>query len=398
MISADIIFDKIVKRSDLKHDREYNAYTFTINSDDISYTFDQLGKELRSINKTIEVRKEAGNYSVELEDGIDNWEAEYKNYFFSDKGAFYRYAVRNRKIPDTFCIIDGKITSLDKDDDFIIKVKMVAGWADLLYHMADHVQDNNLLVFFVHHKEGRAKTHTVNPIIEFDKFNDINVGGEGEELAYLYESWSFDDFHRNERRSVMLASLAEIISKSESDNNLFEVLITQSKKLHDRYNENYEIYVNRFTVDEQLREIDERYLDFIGKLQNLVTASQNKAFAIPGVMVAAAAFAKSANSISVILILISVVMTRMIIVKSNDLVRDNLGYFKETVDRSFGKYIKSRNEDEEINNHAQALHEKLKIDLEKANSRLKFIDDLSFSIQYIGVLSGIAIVLYMNIG
>ncbi|RZM68967.1 hypothetical protein C3B51_23570, partial [Pseudoalteromonas rubra] len=107
------------------------------------------------------------------------------------------------------------------------------------------------------------------------------------------------------------------------------------------------------------------------------TSSQTKAFALPGVMVAIGALARTNNFLGVVAIVVGVVMTKVLITKSNDLLRENLDHFKDTFDRALGHYVKSRTEAEEVKSHAKDAQDKLDAQLVKAKDRVDFIDTMS---------------------
>ncbi|TOE64472.1 hypothetical protein CGJ38_24360, partial [Vibrio parahaemolyticus] len=69
---------------------------------------------------------------------------------------FMRVCVRKKSEPPKFCILDRKLSESNTDDSLLKKVIQVTKWVKLLSDMADHIQDNNVLVFFVHHKEGKT--------------------------------------------------------------------------------------------------------------------------------------------------------------------------------------------------------------------------------------------------
>lgn len=256
----------------------------------------------------------------------------------------------------------------------------------LLSDMADHVQDNKLLVFFVHHKEGKTKPYQISPFVDLHVIEQLELDCDEVRYERLHGSWHLEDAQTKDRQSVMLVSFAEIMSSMEDGNNPFEVFLSNTKKFHDRYCENYEIYVNRFTVDNQLREIDEQHLSFVGKLQDLVTSSQTKAFALPGVMVAIGALARTNNFLGVVAIVVGVVMTKVLIAKSNELLQENLDHFKDTFDRALGHYVKSRTEAEEVKSHAKDAQEKLNAQLVKAKDRVAFIDTMSNWMLWLGLV------------
>lgn len=314
---------------------------------------------------------------LEFEAGSEHWQDGFNEYFYSTLDNFMRVCIRKKSVPSKFCILDRKLSESDTRDPLLKKVIQVTMWVKLLSDMADHIQDNNVLVFFVHHKEGKTKPYQITPFVDLQVIEELELDCDEARYERLHGSWHLEDAQTKDRQSVMLVSFAEIMSSMEDGSNPFEIFLANTKKFHDRYCENYEIYVNRFTVDSQLREIDEQHLSFVGKLQDLVTSSQTKAFALPGVMVAIGALARTNNFLGVVAIVVGVVMTKVLITKSNDLLRENLDHFKDTFDRALGHYVKSRTEAEEVKSHAKDAQDKLDAQLVKAKDRVDFIDTMS---------------------
>ncbi|HFQ5579573.1 TPA: hypothetical protein ACGUMO_003643 [Vibrio vulnificus] len=393
MYDSSHLFSSFIKDGEqTEYDKDIELYAYKLDENkaeckDVGH----LEKALNEVNSSCNLKAEGGNLCLEFEAGSEHWQEGFKSYFYPTLDNFMRQCVRKKSVPTKFCILDKKLSELDTDDSLLKKVIQVTKWVKLLADMADHTQDNNVFVFFVHHKEGKTKPYQISPFIDLQTIDLLELDRDEARYERLYGSWHLEDAQTKDRQSVMLVSFAEIMSSIEDGDNPFEVFLSSTKKFHDRYSENYEIYVNRFTVDSQLREIDEQHLSFVGKLQDLVTSSQTKAFALPGVMVAIGALARTDSFLGVIAIVVGVVMTNTLINKSNDLLRDNLEHFKDTFDRALGHYVKSRTEAEEVKSHAKQAQDKLDKQLAKANGRVDFIDSMSNWMLWVGL--GIAFVM-----
>ncbi|TDR15365.1 hypothetical protein [Marinomonas communis] len=395
MYDSSHLFSSFIKDGQqTEYDKDIQLYAFELDESIAECKdFTHLEKALKEVNSSCSLKAEGGKLYLEFEDGSEHWQDGFKRYFYSTLDNFMRACIRIKSVPSKFCIIDRQLSESNTDDPLLKKVVQVTKWVKLLSDMADHIQDNNLLVFFVHHKEGKTKPYQISPFVDLQKIEQLGLDCDEARYERLYDSWHLEDAQTKDRQSVMLVSFAEIMSSMEDGNNPFEVFLTNTKKFHDRYCENYEIYVNRFTVDTQLREIDEQHLSFVGKLQELVTSSQTKAFALPGVMVAIGALARTNNFLGVVAIVVGVVMTKILITKSNELLRENLDHFKDTFDRALGHYLKSRTEAEEVKSHAKDAQEKLDAQLVKAKDRVDFIDTMSNWMLWIGLLLAFSLII-----
>lgn len=379
MYDSSHLFSSFIKDGEqTEYDKDIQLYAYELDENIAECKdFTHLEKALKEVNSSCSLKTEGGKFCLEFEAGSEHWQDGFKGYFYSTLDNFMRVCVRKKCVPSKFCILDRKLSESDTDDSLLKKVVQVTKWVKLLSDMADHIQDNNVLVFFVHHKEGKTKPYQISPFADLQVIEQLELDCDEARYKRLHGSWHLEDAQTKDRQSVMLVSFAEIMSSMEDGNNPFEVFLSNTKKFHDRYCENYEIYVNRFTVDSQLREIDEQHLSFVGKLQDLVTSSQTKAFALPGVMVAIGALARTNNFLGGVAIVVGVVMTKILITKSNELLRENLDHFKDTFDRALGHYVKSRTEAEEVKSHAKDAQDKLNAQLIKAKDRVDFIDTMS---------------------
>ncbi|HHC6770775.1 TPA: hypothetical protein ACN32Y_001875 [Vibrio parahaemolyticus] len=395
MYDSSYLFSSFIKEGEQTHyDKNIQLYAFELNEDQAECKdFEHFEKALKEVNSSCSLKAEDGKLCLEFEDGSGYWEKGFEGYFYTTLDNFMRVCVRRKCVPSKFCILDRKLSDLDVVDSSLKKVVQATKWVKLLSDMADHVQDNNVLVFFVHHKEGKTKPYQISPFVDLEVIEQLELDCDDARYDRLHGSWHLEDAQTKDRQSVMLVSFAEIMSTVEDGDNPFEVFLSSTKKFHDRYCENYEIYVNRFTVDSQLREIDEQHLSFVGKLQDLVTSSQTKAFALPGVMVAIGALARTSNFLGVVAIVVGVVMTKILIAKSNELLLENLDHFKDTFDRALGHYVKSRTEAEEVKSHAKDAQDKLNVQLAKAKGRVGFIDTMSNWMLCIGL--GLALIMFL---
>lgn len=396
MYEASYFFSLFIKYGEqTEYDKSIRSYSYQLEKEKAENNdFDGLKKALSEVNKTISLSLMNGFYRLEFEDGSGHWEEDYKNYFYPDLEYFMRSSIRKKGLPSRFCIANEKLSETDLiNEPLLKKVNYLVKWVKLLADMADHIQDNKIFVFFVYNKDGKTKPYEVSPFITLSQLEKIELNCDDKRYSRLSDSWHLEDAQTKDRQSVMLVSFAEIMASIKDGDNPFEVFLSNTKKFHDRYCENYEIYVNRFTVDSQLREIDEQHLSFVGKLQDLVTSSQTKAFALPGVMVAIGALARVNNIVGILAITVGVVMTKILISKSNELLRDNLDHFKDTFDRALGHYVKSRTEAEEVKSHAMDAQEKLNGQLTRARERIAFIDTMSNWMIFIGLL--LALIMFL---
>lgn len=388
MFEPDILFSGFLTiGSKVSYDKEIDLYTYSLHKKDSRCKeLDVLARALKEINSSCAVSEDEDNFYLEFEDSKEVWANNYNSYLNRDLGSFIRLCLKHRNVPEKFCIADRKLTDRSTQNPDLVKIKSLTNWTKLLDCIADHKQDNDVLVFFAQNDSGRSRVYELSPYITVEEFESLETDENQSHFEHLFDSWNLKDAHEKDRKSVMLVSLSEVLGQISTGENAFKYFLSQAEKFHDRYRENYDIYVNRFSVDTQLREIDEQHLEFIGKLQDLVTSAQTKAFAMPGVMVAIGALAKLSNFLSVVAIFTGVLMTKILINKSNELLNENLEHFSDTVTRALGQYVKYRNEAEEVRTHAEEANKKLAIQIQKAKKRVDFLDSLADWMLVLGIV------------
>lgn len=329
---------------------------------------------VKEVNNSSSLVLKEDQLELEFRDEPEFWQGEYKRSFYETTSSLLRNAIKNKAMPKFYCVGDDYLKGTS---GAIVKEKITSAinWISLLNQMADHVQDNGVMVFFVQPTEGKTRAYELNPFIELEDINDAEIDTDEAHFRHMEGSWHLNDAHIKERRSIMLASFSEVFSDLEYGT--FVSFINATRKFHDRYCENHEIYVNRFSVDKQLREIDTQKLEFIGKLQDLVASSQTKAFALPGIMVATGAIIRADSLSGVFAIVAGIVMTFFLIKKSNELLSSNLEHFKDTFERAMKKYSDSKVEAEEVKSHAREAQEKLGNQLGEAEQRIEFVAKLN---------------------
>ncbi|WP_130246484.1 hypothetical protein [Pseudoalteromonas rubra] len=273
MYDSSHLFSSFIKNGEqTDYDKDIQLYTYELDKNIAECKdFKHLEKALKEVNNSCSLKTKGGLLCLEFEAGSEHWQDGFNEYFYSTLDNFMRVCIRKKSVPSKFCILDRKLSESDTRDPLLKKVIQVTMWVTLLSDMADHIQDNNVLVFFVHHKEGKTKPYQITPFVDLQVIEELELDCDEARYERLHGSWHLEDAQTKDRQSVMLVSFAEIMSSMEDGSNPFEIFLANTKKFHDRYCENYEIYVNRFTVDSQLREIDEQHLSFVGKLQDLVT-------------------------------------------------------------------------------------------------------------------------------
>lgn len=380
-----------------EYDSHTGSYILQIATGDLTgASVDVVSEKLKEINTSCLVSNRSSYIEMEFIDSEGSWCNGYEDLFYSDGNKFLRRVLDKRDVPRDYVILSDKISSSEGKVTYVDKVEYVVGWLRLLAAMADHEQGSDgTLVFFIHSESERSRVLEFKPHISIKDVKNIDECISRKDFKNLEDSWFLDDALQKDRRSVMLVSFGEIV-RSEGYLNCINGFLRVARKFYDRYSENYEIYVNRFSVDKQLREIDEQYLVFVGKLQEFISSSQAKAFAIPGVMIAIGALVRTEKILGVLGIIIGLVMTWILIRRSNAFIRENVNHLGDTVDGALSIYSRSSVEAVEIKSQAEKVKENLKTQFELSNRRLDGIDQMSFYMLIAGLTLALLQLLGLN--
>lgn len=328
-----------------------------------------------------------GDSYLSLNLSVDSWPAQ--SPFFPNMQNFWQSSVLRKDLPENFYIIDTQIFSGQNPERLEIGcIRYYFQWRALLSALKDHGGTEGAeskLVYFISTEKG-AKMYEISPRrIDFSQVQDGFKGnGEDKDIANLAEMISIADGHQRERRDVLRASLAELLEEEHSDSTM-AWLLKQGARLKRKYHENYDVYLHKFSVNKLLSEIEEKSTDYISKINDSISSSQAKAFAIPGALIAIAALIKNADLFSLLFVCTGLLSVSFLTFVANNIHCEAYSALKDQVQRSLKRYEIMKNEDA-VRVSAEEAKKKLISLIEKAIQRLKLINYLSVGIFLLGVL------------
>ena len=317
---------------------------------------------------------------------VDSWPA--KSPFYPNMMDFWQYSLLRKDLPENFYIIANQVFSgQDPECLEVGSIKYYFQWRALLSVLKDHGGSEgaeSTLVYFISTEKG-AKMYEVNPRrIDLNEVrNGFKGNGEDKDVAHLAEMIAIPDGHQKERRDVLRASLAELLEEEHSGSTM-AWLLKQGARLKKKYHENYDVYLHKFSVNKLLSEIEEKSTDYISKINDSISSSQAKAFAIPGALIAIAALIKNADLFSLLFVCAGLLSVSFLTFVANNIHCEAYGALKDQVQRSLKRYEIMKNEDA-VRVSAEEAKKKLISLIEKAMQRLRFINYLSVVIFLLGV-------------
>lgn len=292
---------------------------------------------------------------------------------FMDTDQFWNQIQSSDCLPNEYFIVKESIASCDNKCRAIIwAYNSFFIWKKLLTHIADHFQSNKVVIFIT--SENSVTKLDIPLIVSNSSLQQLEQSEKcHNEILKLYSLIEINDPHSKERASVLRTALSEIIyNVDESESLLFE-FIQRSPLLNRKYDELYDIYIRRFSVNKLLNELDEKSLEFTSKINEYISSSQNKAFTIPGALIAIGALVKSGGIIESAIIFLGLWIIMSVTKTANDIYRESFNSLDSRLNTAFKKYLKF-DEGKEVRDSAVEIETELRNQIKNAKLRLKKID------------------------
>lgn len=292
---------------------------------------------------------------------------------FMETDHFWKQINTGESLPSEYFIAQESIASCDAESATIIwSYKSFFIWKKLLVHVADHYQSNKIIVFIT--SENSVTKLDIPLTINNSDLQRIDQPKKcHEEISKLISLIEINDPHSKERVAVLRTALSEITSHVDEKENLLYEFIQRSPLLTRKYDDLYDIYTRRFSVNKLLNELDEKSLEFTSKINEYISSSQNKALTIPGALIAIGALVKSGGILESAIIFLGLWIIMSVTKTANDIYRESFDSLDNRLDTAFKKYLKF-DEGKEVRDNATAIEAELREQISNARLRLKKID------------------------
>lgn len=310
---------------------------------------------------------------------------------YTDEEQFWRSVSTGQSVPQNCFIIstlqarvDGEAKGVFTKAELFLKVRQ------LMIDIADHYNkaENKALLFVG--SDDRASKVEITLSLSFNEFSCLDCSEEMPGVFEFAATINLNDVHKGERREVLRRAIVNLLDEPHGSSSDFLWILSNVDKLKIKYQEQYELYFRNFSVSKLLNEIDQKTLEFTAKLSEFISSSQNKAIAIPGVLVAIGSLVKAGSGLGVVLIVLGVLVVNRIVVVSNSMMRDTFDDIEWQVKTSFKKY-ESIKDNEEVTSLARQCSAKITDKIVKARSRLKQVDWLAHITLLVTILYALAL-------
>ncbi|WP_156293344.1 hypothetical protein [Serratia oryzae] len=291
---------------------------------------------------------------------------------YLDHKHFWQQIQSATELPENFFIANDKTSSCDDVPTRSIRIYSTFFiWKKLISKIADHIQINRAIIFIT--TDNSVKKLDIPLSVENSELQLIENPDEClSEITKLYSLIEVIDPHSKERVSVLRTALSEAANKISNNNLLFE-LINKTVYITRKYDELYDIYTRRFSVNKLLNELDEKSLEFTSKINEYISSSQNKALTIPGALIAIGALVKSGGILESLIIFFGLWLIKSVTKTANDIYRESFESLDKRLDNAFRKYLKF-DEGKEVRESAVCIETELREQFKNAKLRLNKID------------------------
>lgn len=318
-----------------------------------------------------------------------NWFATTIDYFKT-----LRVRVKNNKEAiDSFYIENLSSEEIEKISN---SSKAYIHWCEILSKISDHVEydDSNFWPNYIFVMEGGKlkKITTYNlPLKNVDENFLRSVDISPCDVSTLTNV----DLHSYERKLVLRSSLIELYNDSNEKNSFLSSVLNSPKKLWDLFSVNYEIYINKYSINKIIHEVETQKLDFLSKLNSLIQEHQTKSLSIPAVLVSTAII-KGWSPSGLLLIFVAMLLTCFVVILGISNAKKMLHDIIESSNKTMILFTKENANDDDktltnrinqITTEALTKLSNKKVDAEKTLNKLQWLI-------FIGVFAWSIFVLY----
>lgn len=338
-------------------------------------------KELVEMLKENGLESEIHAGSNELAFSVSSGSLSKKSTIYPRIEDLWRKVIAEKQLPYDFIILNEKVAST-RTCDLIEKVKLYLKWKSVVTSLSVHDISGKAIWYLP--DENGGKEVVINITDSLSRVKEYQADPASLQSAIKLESvLLLDDAQSSERIAILKKAISDFTGSDSS----FESIVSAGERVLNRYNDLLDLYTKRFTVDKILNEIESKNLEYTTKLNDYISASQTKAFTIPGALIAVGALVKIGGFLEGALILIGLYMIYFIAKTANDAQRESYENLERGLTESFERYHQF-DEGTEVRKAAKNTLKALNQKIKKATERLDGIDNLGrwmvyFSLIYI---------------
>ncbi|QLQ98875.1 hypothetical protein H0910_07500 [Providencia alcalifaciens] len=282
-------------------------------------------------------------------------------------------------VPEFFYVLKGNQSSLEESKE-TLSISLFLKWKSIVSKVSNHTINDKCILYMPNDDGGKELVVTINESLDFvKKINykiDSNLSADN-----ILKVLDINDAQSTERESIMRTAIFELIKDNE--NKSLISVIDAGDKIYVRYQNLLELYTKRFSVNKILSELEQKQLEYTTKINDFVSSSQNKAFAIPGALIAVGGLAKSGGFFDSVLIFIGLYLIYRVTYISNEILLDSYESLKNSLNDLIKRYSKF-DEGIEVRDAASKIDSDIKIKIDNAEKRIKKINEMGVIMLFVG--------------
>lgn len=274
----------------------------------------------------------------------------------------------------------------NSNDDSIKKIDLFLQWKKVLAVLANHTVESKYILYIPNSDGGKELVVCCHDSLE--SVLHIEYSADSQKSSdELLKILSLHDAQHKERISILRSAIYDVVNTKDDDVGARDIfnIINRGKKVYDRYNDLLDLYTKRFSVNKILSELEQKQLEYTAKINDFVSSSQNKAFAIPGALIAVGGLAKSGGFFESVLIFIGLYLIYRVTYISNEILTESYNSLIVSLDDLIKRYSKF-DEGAEVRNAASKIDSDIKIKIGNAKKRIEKINEMGVVMLCVGAV------------
>lgn len=294
--------------------------------------------------------------------------------------------VKKGKLPELFYLIEDDYLSTEANEpEKLQQLKQVCRWIVFLKQALPHTEerkDSYLFVLLTEDKKSRGfKKHLIESRFTVNELRTLNG------LESFEEMITNEDLHCSERLAVVRNALEELLSKRPSTNQRLGDILEEFEVFKQLYQDNYETYINGFSLKDFKKEVIEKHEEFASKIEGSLNDVINKGLVIPVSIATIGAMIKEHDLINGLVVSFAVLLTSIFMWR---LVRQHLGRLTD-IQSALNEIFEKFKEKEE--NAAQFVNDK-RLSLTRRSELISRDLNILIWLSWAPVLSAIVLLFY----
>lgn len=213
-----------------------------------------------------------------VKEKINNWFSNYQEFF----NEYLKLALKSELSEiHKFCYVHENENYQDKVNAFLNLQK----WINLFKKATKNYfysHDHNSITFHIFEDVDSDKKVRKHEIIIDSEETQLNLMKINKFPASL--DISENCIYNIEKHLVLkIATLSTI--KSKADNfSLTRDILCNADEFIERYEKGYEFYINKYSIDKIIREVEKAKIDYFEKINNIINDNQTKSMSIPAII------------------------------------------------------------------------------------------------------------------